>query len=148
MMNAGVQTKTIDTEWSKRPIPNKKEKTPVNIGLRDQAYGPSVTSSRGGLNGTGVPFAFENHTTHQAQIINPNDRRTAPISVPIGSESNFGKPSARSMYRLPKTTKSNIPKKTTSPTGVRSNRRCLEPIATKKNRSASLSYILLRHPLV
>lgn len=123
--------KTIDTEWSKNPIPNKKAKTPVNIGLRDHAYGPTVTSSRGGLKGTGVPFAFLNHTTHQAQITRPTARRIIPRSVPGGPESSFGKPSAPSMYRLPKITKSSMPKNTAIPTGVRNERRRLEPVATE-----------------
>jgi len=127
--NTGVQTNTIDTEWSKKPIPNKKAKTPINIGFRDQVYGPPVTSSRGGLNGTGVPLAFKNQTTHQIHKANPGNKKTIPIIVPDIPENNSGKPKALSMYRPPKISNTSRPINTTNPTGVSSARRRLELVA-------------------
>lgn len=133
----------IDIEWSKRPIPNKKAKTPVNIGFRDHAYGPSVTSSRGGLKGTGVPLALKNQTIHQIQNTNPNKRRITPQIVTIGPESISENPSALSVCRLPKTTSKSNPQNTMSPTGVRINRRRLEPVATLYNNSIGLIFLFI-----
>jgi hypothetical protein len=87
-------------------------------------------SWRGGLNGTGVPFALPNTTTQQAQSGRPAASSRSPINDPDVPGSNFGRASIRSVNRLPTTTRNIKTVMISKPTGVNNARRRSGPLAT------------------
>ncbi len=137
-MNTGVHTKTIDMELSRNPSPDNQAKAAISIGLRVQAYGPTVTTSGGGLTGTPVPFALQNNTRHQTCSTRPAVRRGIPMAMPNAPGRSRGRPSAPAMCRLPKTTRRSRPTATTRTMGVRTARRRLEPVVTEQSRLSRL----------
>ena len=116
-------------------MPNNPANTPVTIGFRLHAYGPSMMSDFGGLTGTGVPLAFTKYRTHIPQTTPPRATSAPPMrlpTIPGNRKGSCSQPStSHPMYR----TKNNDPPKTTKPSGV-SNRTRLRSPASCRSRLA------------
>ena len=134
-MNTGIHTKTIEAECRRVPSPNRVAPTPISMGLRTQAYGPVVTSSRGGFAGTACPL---NWIKHQIQSAAPPVKTTIPMPVPLAPASSGRKASALSVAMLPATTAAIIPKKMVSPTAASRRLRRSGPVVMAYSTSVRL----------
>ena len=122
---------TSESDLIANPIPKRRRITPVSIGFLANRYGPVVTISGGGLNGTGVPFAFRKWSTDHAVTPAPTAmssiamNKVGPLANGQGSESN----QSMSMDRITKIPV-NTPK-IINPIGVRRVRVFLVAVAAR-----------------
>jgi len=130
-----VKTRRRENELISTPIPKSNRKTPDSIGFRANRYGPDVTSSGGGLNGTGVPRTLRKWKADQ-----PASAAPAEISKTDRGNRNDPGTGAGSFSRVSTATEAPIKEtvkrpNTIAPTGVSNVRVFFVPVATAWIRS-------------
>ena len=130
-----MKTRTRENELISIPMPKSNRKTPDTIGFRASRYGPDVTSSGGGLNGTGVPRTLRKWKADQPASATP-----AAISKTDRGNRNDPGTGAGSFSRVSTTTEATTKEtvkrpKTSTPTGVSNVRVFFVPVAAAWIRS-------------